>query len=306
MLRFVDSSRRLRNACSKLATVLPLLLLPGVASATEEEPPPNAGPFEIDQEFVDATGGFPLVIDKPGTYVLTSDLHRATPSAGDSSRPIVVSAVEIESDDVTLDLAGFSIRGDSICAIDPTGGCETSCFFGSPGAGISVRRGRNVLITNRGTPRRGAVRGFFNGITSRSLDVLKVERIDISDIVFAGVFAPKAHIFNVRVVRGGPRAQGIASGLSLFVSNSLVANFGGTGISGGIDSEVFLSAVDKTGRGIAIVTGQVSRSTVRTCQSPPIEGVRRRSVNGRTVGNVAEFDNKCSNERGLPTNCMNR
>jgi hypothetical protein len=48
------------------------------------------------------TDTFPIVIDTPGSYVLTADLHMVT--AG-------TAAIEITADNVTLDLGGHVVRG---------------------------------------------------------------------------------------------------------------------------------------------------------------------------------------------------
>ena len=73
---------------------------------------------------------FPIVIDQPGSYVLTSNI---TVSALD------VNAIEIKTDNVTLDLNGHSILGHGGIGV---------------GAGIYAHDRRNITVLN------GVVRAF--------------------------------------------------------------------------------------------------------------------------------------------------
>ncbi len=69
---------------------------------------------------------FPIVIDTPGSYVLTADLHVTT----EDTR-----AIEITADNVNLDLGGHVIRGPGASSIEGTG------IFGAAVSGISVHNG---------------------------------------------------------------------------------------------------------------------------------------------------------------------
>jgi len=69
------------------------------------------------------TPGFPVTISEPGSYRLNSNL--VVPDAG-------TTAIQITADNVTLDLAGFSIIGPNTCTPNPT-----QCAF-SGGGGIGV------------------------------------------------------------------------------------------------------------------------------------------------------------------------
>ncbi len=71
------------------------------------------GVVEINQVCAVQTGclsgdaaGFPVTIDRPGSYRLTSDLLA-------DAAPVEV--IDIQSDFVTLDLGGFQIVGDNVC-----------------------------------------------------------------------------------------------------------------------------------------------------------------------------------------------
>jgi hypothetical protein len=90
-----------------------LSALPGLAAD---------GVLEIGQTCAVQTGchagdapGFPVTIDQPGSFVLTSDLRVADAN---------LDALQIQSDDVSIDLNGFTIVGP----VDCTGlGSEVSC-----------------------------------------------------------------------------------------------------------------------------------------------------------------------------------
>ncbi|MCP4902256.1 MAG: hypothetical protein GY906_35265 [bacterium] len=80
------------------------------------------------------TTSFPIVIDTPGSYVLTADLH--VTAAG-------VNGIQIDVDNVTLDLGGHVVRGPGKA---------------SAGHGIYGNSRNNITIRN------GTVTGFDYGI----------------------------------------------------------------------------------------------------------------------------------------------
>jgi hypothetical protein len=80
-----------------------------------ESIPVFAAKLDIDQASVKSEGGFPYKITKPGSYKLTSNL--VIPAGTDG--------IDILSEDVTLDLNGFSIirpvvrAGDDVITLSP-------------------------------------------------------------------------------------------------------------------------------------------------------------------------------------------
>jgi hypothetical protein len=88
------------------------------------------------------TTTFPIVINTPGSYVLTADLHVTA---------VGIRGFQIEADDVTLDLGGHVIQGPG----------EGSAF----GTGIYGHNRRNVTITN-GTVTEFAYGVFLSGSSS--------------------------------------------------------------------------------------------------------------------------------------------
>jgi hypothetical protein len=88
------------------------------------------------------TPGFPVTISEPGSYRLTSNL--VVPDAA-------TTAIQITADNVTLDLAGFSIMGPNTCTPNPTKctysgaggiGVMAVASFGPSPANVRVLNGR--------------------------------------------------------------------------------------------------------------------------------------------------------------------
>ncbi|MEK6644893.1 MAG: right-handed parallel beta-helix repeat-containing protein [Planctomycetota bacterium] len=88
-------------------------------------PVQTTGRTQINQQFIAA---LPYVITQPGSYVLTGNLVMAGVGNG----------IEITTDNVTIDLAGFSITGVS-------GNPFSAIFATSPGFGVFRK---NIAITN--------------------------------------------------------------------------------------------------------------------------------------------------------------
>ena len=131
---------------SSFLSAILLMALLGIAlearSATAAD-----GAVEINQVQALAGGvtatdgpGFPVTIDTPGSYALTSDL---AVSGFDTT------GIEVTADDVTLDLRGFTIQGPC-----PPVGCALGSGAGNgvnaPGTGNQVRNGRVRLFANDG------------------------------------------------------------------------------------------------------------------------------------------------------------
>jgi len=93
------------------------------------------------------SSGFPITINNPGSYKLTSNLVSNSTSSH---------VIDILSDNVTLDLNGFSIIGPRTC----TGARETlSCTdSGMTARGIQANSRKNIVVKN------GTVSGFSTGV----------------------------------------------------------------------------------------------------------------------------------------------
>jgi len=124
------------------------------------------GAIEINQTcaagdgcFAGDTAGFPVQISVPGSYVLTSDLELASAN---------LSAISVNTDRVSIDLNGFSIKGITTCSGSPNNG-TFSCENAGAGAGISAFA-RSLTVRNGRITGMGG-RGIWAGHNSRIEDV---------------------------------------------------------------------------------------------------------------------------------------
>ncbi|MEX0915730.1 MAG: right-handed parallel beta-helix repeat-containing protein [Wenzhouxiangellaceae bacterium] len=139
--------------------LLLFLLLPGAALAVD-------GVREINQAcatqgcFPGDSPGFPVQINEPGSYRLTSDLDVRTSSAPENRSGIDIGAVAgSPALDVTIDLNGFTILGPVTCSGTPV----TSCSPGG-GSGDGIRTNSNPESHTR------IKDGFIRGMGSSGVD----------------------------------------------------------------------------------------------------------------------------------------
>jgi hypothetical protein len=137
---------------NSLFILLALTLFPAYVFAVD-------GVVLINQSTVNAAGGFPYSITAPGSYKLSGNL---TP-------PSSTGAIQISSDDVTLDLAGFAIVGN-VGAFDLT-----------PGITDAGQRKRIVI-------RNGFIRGFHNGILLTNSSRVLIEQMNVNSCVTSACF----------------------------------------------------------------------------------------------------------------------
>ena len=88
--------------------------------------------------------GFPIRLCAPGSYKLVGNI--TAPAGSD--------AIDVEADNVSIDLNGFSLNGPVTCTV--TAG--PSCSGGSSGTGV-------YSASDNTTLKNGSVTGFVNGIT---------------------------------------------------------------------------------------------------------------------------------------------
>jgi hypothetical protein len=127
------------------------------------------GVVQINQASVAATaanrstGGFPYQITQPGSYQLTGNLVV----------PANVDGIDIQSNNVTLDLNGFTISGGVTC----------------PGSVCTAAPNGIVSSFANVTVRNGSVVGFFNGVFLGGLNNLGnlVEDIHASGNINLGI-----------------------------------------------------------------------------------------------------------------------
>jgi hypothetical protein len=130
----------------------------------------------INQASVVAAGGFPFIISQPGSYKLIGNLVV----------PANTSGILVQSNDVTLDLNGFSITGAIVC---DNGGNNCAPAPTSDTSGVEAVLGfvggqrSNIFGV---TIKNGHVRGFTHGILTFGG---VVEEITAQGNLDAGIFA---------------------------------------------------------------------------------------------------------------------
>ncbi len=258
---------------SLIAASLLLVLTAGNAAAQ--------GQGEINQALIDAQGGFPFVIDTPGSYILTSFVRKPA-SAG------AVDAIRIESDDVTLDLRGFAVAGDVVCTRNDTS-CAVTCSGGAPGVGINVRPG-----SDRVTVRNGSVHGFFTGVNASGRDI-EFSDLTVVDNAFNGILTAGqgATIRRAIVYRNGDNGIAISNGG--LVEDSTIAFNDNAGILADPNGLITGNSISENGgNGISTIAGTtfIRNGLVKNCTNPP--------VLGGTDGGL----NACSNAAGTVGSCQ--
>lgn len=111
---------------------------------------------------------FPIVIDQPGSYVLTSNITVSTSN---------VNGIEIKTYDVTLDLNGFALIGP---------GKES----GTSGNGVHAKNKSNIAVTN------GVVRDFAGDGVYLSGSNMEVKDIRTYNNGSRGIYALNSIITN--------------------------------------------------------------------------------------------------------------
>ncbi|MEM7054158.1 MAG: right-handed parallel beta-helix repeat-containing protein [Pseudomonadota bacterium] len=171
----------------------------------------NTGCFDGD------TAGFPVQITSPGSYRLTSNLDVRS-----LSTPQNRDAIAISSNNVTLDLNGFSLIGPVSCT-----GATPTCSPSGAGVGIvGTALVRSVTIEN------GAITGFGeDGININGSPIL-IRDMHISNNSDAGIVAISGGRFidNEISNNGGIGIDTSNTGLIL---NSRFANNGAEGVDAG-------------------------------------------------------------------------
>lgn len=189
------------------------------------------GQIEINQLCVTAgcfagdDPGFPIEINNPGSYVLTSDL---VVPGGDNG-------IRVFADDVRLDLVGHAISGPVSCTGDNPDCTPTTTGIGITGATESV------AVIN------GVVKGFGNDCLGFSGEGLLLRDLTVSDCRNAGINSTASGIVeSVLVFNNG----GIGAFLDtdIRVRDSVFKNNGALGIRLGICSgNLLLSNGDAAG-----------------------------------------------------------
>lgn len=201
---------------SKIALVI------GVAAVLLISAPAFAvdGVVLINQSTVLAAGGFPFKITQPGSYKLSGNLAVSA---------VNVDGIDIEANNVTLDLNGFTISGPVSCTFSPNTG-KVSCNQSSTGTGVNDNLNSGVTLRN------GSVSGFGFGVNiNTSTDVVGglVEEIRVTSNSGIGIQVIDSVLR--RSVSGSNLGDGILALASTVTENVSVLNgASGACIEGGL------------------------------------------------------------------------
>jgi len=190
----------------KILVVVAIALVPFCAFGVD-------GTVLINQSTVMATGGFPYKITQPGSYRLSGNL--TVPDAN-------TTAIEVNSDNVTIDLNGFSILGPTVCSGSPVVSCSPT------GSGIGVHDGVSFGIE--------ILNGVIRGMGSLAIETGESVRVKGIRAISNG----RGGISNVN----GPVESSIANsnggvGIAAFSAIANEANF-----NSGVGIEIFGIAVN--------------------------------------------------------------
>ncbi|MDT8450581.1 MAG: right-handed parallel beta-helix repeat-containing protein [Wenzhouxiangellaceae bacterium] len=160
----------------------------------------------------DASGA-PIQITEPGSYILTSDL----------SVNVNTTAILIQTDDVTLDLNGFTISGPVSCTDDRPTNCNQS------GIGIGIDAGGQTNVTIR----NGVVRGMGSAGVVANGRGARITDLTVSENAGDGLLLSGSGALARGVSATLNGASGIVSGGAATVMDSHAisnAEFGMTGL----------------------------------------------------------------------------
>ena len=202
-------------------------ILVSVGSAVRSED----GAIEINQLCVASgcfTGddpGFPVEINAPGSYRLTSNL----------SVPAAESGIAVQVDNVTLDLAGNALLGPVDC-----NGPDPTCSPSTTGIGIDASGIGRISIFN------GTVRGFGTTCVAIAGSAVGTPGMLLRDLVISdcgshGIdAAAPGNIESITVFDNGARGAWLSSLVT--VRDSTFRNNGSQGVFSGICRSNFFSA----------------------------------------------------------------
>ena len=195
----------------------------------------------------------PMTISAPGSYYLTAPLSITS----------AVRGINIESDDVTIDLNGFSLNGTN----------GTTAIY------VKSTIFSNIVIRN------GSIEGWMSyGIDGNAADNLMVRDVQVRKTGDAGIRLGMNSIAeNCQIMDTG---SGIKGYIGCAVRNCQIMNISGNGLDLGVKAIVENSQI--TGcSGSGIVAGD--ESLVKNCT------VMSNEMNGISVGlRSAVLDNLCS------------
>lgn len=177
--------------------------------------------------------GFPVTISTPGSYRLAGNL--VVPDAN-------TDAIVVTSDNVSLDLNGFSISGPTICGRSAGDGAGfVTCSPTGSGSGVKGNQVYNISIKNgtiRGMGSSGISLTGTNGFSAPASTVQKISAVSNGG---SGIAVESGLVVNN--VTGSNGIWGISTNRASVIGNYITNNNAGAmyiGGAGGYANNVFL------------------------------------------------------------------
>jgi hypothetical protein len=192
-----------------------------------------------------AEARFQVIISEPGTYRLTEDVIVTDANT---------TAIEIDADNVTIDMNGFSIRGPGTCTPPPV-----SCAPRGSGNGIHAVTGENIVVRN------GAVYGMGNVGIYLETNSVQIDNMRLSGNGEGGIVAFGGVVNNNSIVvdNGG---DGIA-GLDILLQKSIIRGNGQFGFKAYAKSSYFNNTFIGNNSGGAQVNSHPRQGRGNTCDA---------------------------------------
>lgn len=233
----------IRRTCFLAASAVAVLLISAPAHA-------DRGAREISAEcvafgcFPGDTGGYPITLTEPGSYILTSNLTTTDPNR---------TLISVAADNVQIDLNGFALIGPASCS-----GSDVTCSNTGTGDGIDAGDDSYVTVVN------GSVRGLGD-VGIRVGAFARVEDVTVASNGDTGVsvvgFGTSGGVFR-RLSIGLNGGVGIAAGFgSNHLIDSTVFNNGAEGVLSFYCSQVLMVGNDSGNNCIAIGPNECSPAT---------------------------------------------
>lgn len=219
---------------------LALALLVGANAQAAE------GNFEINQDcvavgcFTGDVAGYPVTINTPGAYVLSSNL--APPGN------VANSAIEIAASNVDLDLNGHTIDGGGSCVGTPV----TACSAAQGASGVTISSANPVVAHVH----HGTIRGFndfgvriSNAGSGTLFDHLLLTENGYGIVIVGASAATNTRIENSAINRNGQSGIVVSNGIlsRLLVENCEVSGNLGVGMAGGPGSSFINNRISSNG-----------------------------------------------------------
>lgn len=242
------------------------------------------GVFEINQVCANGFGcfdgdnsGFPVTIDSPGSYRLTSNLD-----VSGLSTPENRTAIDVNTDNVTIDLNGFSIIGPVSCTGTPVTSCTPT---GGNGDGIQTSSSTSAFVFIK----NGTIRGMGNNAIdcARNCNITNVTAIQNDSTAFSNANGESIFRHNIALRNGGDGffVSGLVEG------NTAIGN-GDDGIFTNPGSRVISNqSEDNAADGIRCFTCSLINNVVRSNEGFGID-----YGSGRTVAGGNLIDNNTLGE----------